>query len=200
MRFFYILVTGLVLQACGSSANEQQRKPELKQDTVVSTKEQSETTPIRRYAEGMEDFTNMEWIEYCLPMPVYEYPETFEGTEKGEHTFAKKGDKNSYIVVGCLAMEDTSISLKNYVKNYYPVNEELEEQGKIITRRELKENTRCFYVQGYYSNKIYESRFLEMTWLRKGEVVKLEAHYPVADTAKWTDWIVSWLTVDSQCR
>ncbi|MFI5203363.1 MAG: hypothetical protein ACHQF2_02615 [Flavobacteriales bacterium] len=200
MNFVVSALFILFLLSCSSTVEEKKDTFIVKTDSLL-TDPTDEDPPIRRYAEGLEDYTNIEWIEYCLPLPIFEYEETFQSeTVKAKHQFTHKGNKGSYIEVQGLARSDKSVSLEEYFKNSYPDDDEAEGQGKIITATRLKENISCFYAQGYWANSIHESRFLEITWLRDDDVVTLNAVYPVADTAKWSGWLVSFLTVNSLCH
>jgi hypothetical protein len=38
-----------------------------------------------------------------------------------------------------------------------------------------------FYAKGYWSSKIHEERFIEITWLRKDEMVRITANLAVAE-------------------
>jgi hypothetical protein len=94
-------------------------------------------------------------------------------------------DLTSYkytMLVQGLTRSDKSVSLEKY---FAESTEGAEESGKIIQKKELLTKNRCLVLQGYWNNLIYDSRFLELVWLRKDEVVRLEVLYPLKDSTLW---------------
>jgi hypothetical protein len=198
---YRIFIISLFIISCSGEPEKEKEKAQNNSagDSIARTNTKEETAPIRRYAEGLEDFSNIEWIEYCLPLPVYEYEEgSAEEVVKGQHRFINKKDKESFVMVRGLERDDKSVSLEKYFENSYPVDDEA--AGKIILTKAIKANINAFYATGYWSNYIHEYRFLEITWLRKDDVVVLKAFYPIADTTKWNGYLVSLLTVNSECQ
>lgn len=195
-NIIYFLI--FLFASCTSNETVEQKPLEAndakKQDQPVSI-EQVDKVDI---ATGLEVFTNMEWVSYCLPLPLSEYPESFDGeTEKGKHVFIQKGNKKSEIVVTGMMRSDESVSLEDYFKNSY--TEEDEGQGKIITSKSIMVGKNGFYAKGYWNNLIYDERFFEIVWFRKQEVVKLEVNYALKDSTKWNAWFESILESKSEC-
>lgn len=196
------LFTLIIFFSCQSGADKKQEVSEqdtLNPSNTIQTDSVSNTIhSSRRYAEGLADFANMEWVEYCLPLPTFEYDEVFEeDLQKGQHRFVHKRNKDYYFQITGMMRSDTDVSLDDYFANSIA---EYEENGKIITRKSKMNSISGFYVQGYFNNKIYEERFTEIVWFRKEEVVLLESNYSIKDTAQWNTWLNSWVTFTSQCN
>jgi hypothetical protein len=132
-------------------------------------------------AFGLENFTNMEFVQFCLPLPMKEYT-LKRSTTKAKHEFTAKSNKKYSLLVQGLMRSDESVSLEKY---YAESTQGAEESGKIIQAKELLAKNMCFVLQGYWSNQIYDSRFLEIVWLRKEEIVRFEVVYPLKDSTLW---------------
>jgi len=195
-RFVYLIV--FLFVSCNASETTKEKSAEFNQDTSEIVLDSTQTIEQNKFAEGLELFTNMEWVSYCLPLPLDEYPESFdEESEKGKHVFVQKGNKKSEIVVTGMMRSDETVLLDDYFKNSY--TEEDEGQGKIITSKSIMPGKNGFYAKGYWNNLIYDERFFEIVWFRKQEVVKLEVNYALQDSTKWNTWFESMLESKSEC-
>jgi hypothetical protein len=134
---------------------------------------------------GIVNFGNIEIVPFCLPLPTKEYT-LKRNTTKAKYEFTAKGNKKYTMLVQGLMRSDESVSLEKY---YHESTQGAEESGKIIQKKELLTKNRCFVLQGYWNNLIYDSRFLEIVWLRKDEVVRLEVVYPLKDSTLWNNRI-----------
>lgn len=131
---------------------------------------------------GLEMFTNNEQIVYCLPLPLKEMKEK-SGSERCNHSFVDKRNKNTTVDVHGFYRENTNIQLETYYKEAY--NETTEESGKIVTQKDILQKHDCYYAIGYYSNFLGKYEFIEATWVRKDEVLKLAIQYPTKDHTLW---------------
>ncbi len=131
---------------------------------------------------GLQLFKNIEQIEYCVPLPLKEFKEVY-GTERASHSFIHKKNKNVTIDVKGFFRTDTTITIENYFDSSYTSKDE--EEGKIVTQKEVLKNKKCFYAIGYYNNFIGKYEFAEVTWVRNDEVIKLEVYYTVKEKMLW---------------
>lgn len=133
----------------------------------------------------MELFTNMEQVDYCVPLPLKEYKEDFKQSDvRAKHVFVHNKKKENEILVQGLFRENSSVTIDDYFKNTFS-EEETEQQGKIVITKELYKNNNFFYAFGYWNNLIAKSRFVDMYWLRKDDVVHVYALFDIADTSLW---------------
>lgn len=147
--------------------------------------------------EDLQLFSNIEQIEYCIPLPLSEYKETFpQDNERAKHTFHHKTKKGNEINVQGFFREDMNVSLENYFDNTFA---DAEEEGKIILEKKLLKDNNCFYATGYWSNAIYDFRFTEIYWLRKDEMIKLISSYNISDTTQWNTWREQIIKSNSWC-
>ena len=145
---------------------------------------------------GLSMFDNMEQVDYCVPLPLKEYSE-IRSRERAKHSFVLKKNKKYTMEVTGLFRSDEKISLDEYFKNSY--TEKDEEEGKIVLKKQIVPATSCFYAIGYWNNQIYSSRFMEIVWLRKEDVVKLNVTYPISDTAIWSNRLKYIVRTTSSC-
>jgi hypothetical protein len=131
---------------------------------------------------GLQMFKNIEQIVYCVPLPLSEVKE-LPVTERANHSFVNKKNKNITINIRGFYSVDKNIDLENYFSKSY--TEQDEEAGKIITQKEVLKNKQCFYAIGYYNNFIGKFEFAEITWIRNDQVIKLEIIYPAKDKILW---------------
>lgn len=149
-------------------------------------------------ADSLTVFTNIEQIEYCLPLPLNEYTEDFEKSDiRAKHVFKHKTKKNNEMELQGFFREDPSVSIEDYFKNTYLNSEE---EGKIITKKEIVKNNNCFYAKGYWSNLIYEMRFVEIIWLKKDEMVKFYSSFDVNDSLVWNLRLQTLINSNSNCN
>lgn len=135
------------------------------------------TQPVKWVA-----FKNMEQVEYCLSLPLEGYKEDFKQNDvRGKHVFTHKTKKDNEITVQGMFRTETNTT-EEYYNKYYEV---AETEGIAIEARRLDKAGNRFYVRGYWSNDYYKARFIEVFWLRKDELVKLSASFPVKDTTAW---------------
>lgn len=145
---------------------------------------------------GLSMFFNIEQVDYCVPIPLKEYTELYS-RERAKHSFVWKKNKKYTMDLAGLFRSDTGISLNEYFKNSY--TEKDEEEGKIVLKKQIVPATKCFYATGYMNNQIYTSRFLEIVWLRKDDVVKFNVTYPIKDTAIWNNRLRYIVGTTSSC-
>ena len=131
----------------------------------------------------MEMFTNMEQIEYTVPIPKDFKHDDERSDERTKHIFVKKGKPEQEIEVKGIYYSGEEMSLEKFFASYY--TEEDEAAGKIIEQKGIDKANNAFWAKGYYSNLIYESRFAEMLWKRGDEIVKYTVSYAVQDTTLW---------------
>lgn len=141
---------------------------------------------------------NREQVPFCLPIPkdAYVRDDTTE-LPRGSLAYVHKSRKADTIEIQGLIRADTSVSIADYFRASYA---DAEESGKIIEEKKLFEAQGLFYARGYWSNKINEQRFIEITWLRKDEAVRYTAHFALDDHALWQRRLVALLKHDSRCE
>ena len=177
----------------------QSRKPKQEHQQIIDSSKAEQPITANKLLSEFEMFCNHEQIEYCVPIPLNQYTEdTKSEYERAQHVFQNKADKKYDITVQGLFREDMNASLEYYFKNTYTTEDE--EHGKIIQDKHIVKATNCFYVKGYYSNFELDSRFIEITWLRKDDVVKYVATYPIKDTTIWNKYLESIISYDSNVR
>jgi hypothetical protein len=148
-------------------------------------------------AEAWREFRNIEMMEYCLSLPLEGYVRDDKKSDvKGKYVFVHRDRKKGDITLWGLDNAYSKAPLEVYVKRYYA---KAEEQGQVIEERKLDAAARRFHAWGYWSNRIYESRFLEIVWLREQEVVKFYATFPVADVNIWKARLPQLLKQSSLC-
>ena len=136
----------------------------------------------KKFPYGLQEFKNIEQIEYCVPLPLQEFREK-SGMERAHHSFVHKKEPHVRIDLRGYYCDDTKITLEKLFTQSYPAAEE--ESGKIITKKEILKDRNCFYALGYYNNFIYKYAFFEISWVHKEEVVVLEIHYPIKQKKLW---------------
>ena len=158
----------------------------------LSASGQRTTTPY-----GLIEFRNIEQVEYCIPLPLGDY-QSNSSTERGKLIFINKKNKKYLMTVQGLFRSDTSVSIATYFTNTYTSKDE--EEGKIIEDKELITASNCFYAIGYWNNEINSSKFIEITWLRKDDVVKFSVSFPLKDSALWHQRLVDMTMYNSLCQ
>lgn len=146
---------------------------------------------------GWRLLSNIEMVEFCLPLPLNEYAAPVS-TQKAVYDLRQKSNKKFHLQLQGLLRSDTTASIENYFANSY--TEDDEAAGKIVQQKGLLKNTHCFYALGYMSNQIYNERFLEITWLRKDDLVKLTVNFPVGDSKRWKEYLKKLVSFDSFCH
>lgn len=197
MKNTLYLVPFLLLAACSGEPKpkaDSVKKEAPQNDTVRDSSAQQVSNPTG----DMELFSNIEMVDFSVPVPLKEFKQNFDRSDvKAKFVFEHLQKKDNEIVVQGLLRDDESVSLADYSKNSLAG---AEEEGKIIQQQGIVESTGCFYAKGYWNNKIYESRFIEVTWLRKSDVVKMEANFDIADTALWNIRLAQILKSDSKFK
>ncbi|MFN8284039.1 MAG: hypothetical protein U0U67_12540 [Chitinophagales bacterium] len=185
-KYLSILILSLLI-SCKSNKPEQVAAETIFVDSLFPPKPKDTASLTARevYIENqLGTFCNIEQIEYCVLLPLNEYKEDNKHDyERAKHVFQNNINTKYEIVVQGLFREDMNASLEYYFKNTYTIEDE--EQGKIIQDKQVVKATNCFYAKGYYSNSEPDSRFIEITWLRKDDIVKYMATFAIADTAVW---------------
>ncbi|MEQ1772738.1 MAG: hypothetical protein ABL891_03040 [Burkholderiales bacterium] len=149
-------------------------------------------------AEKWTPFRNIEFWEYCLSLPLNGYTQNYKKSDvKAKHVFTHRTKKNTDITVWGLDNAQSKASPEAYFKRYYA---NAEETGLIIEDRKLDAKARRFYGWGYWSNAFYETRFLEIVWLRDSEVIKFHAAFPVADADLWKSRLPELLKQTTVCK
>lgn len=140
---------------------------------------------------------NLEQVAYCLPIPKGEYVRD-DATElpRGSLAYKHKTRKADTIEIRGLLRADTRVEIKDY---FYRTYAGAEESGKIIEEKNLLKAQRVFYARGYWSNKIHKERFIEVTWVRRDDVVVYTANFPLAEANNWQSRLSGLLRHTSQC-
>ncbi len=183
----------LLFFRCGNA----DQKQTLKLIDSASSKPISEqNTPF--IADSLTVFSNIEQIEYCLPLPLNEYKENYNKSDvKARHVFEHKTKKDNEIIIQGLFRENPSVSVEEYFINTY---QNAEEEGKIIEKKELLKNNNCFYAKGYWNNLIYKFKFIEVVWLRNDEVVIYNTSFDISDTVLWNKRLKDLLKSGAICN
>lgn len=197
MKNTLYLLPLLLLAAC--SGEPKPTADSVKKDTLQNDTVRDSAAPrVNNPTGDMELFSNIEIVDFSVPVPLKEYKLNADRSDiKAKFVFEHLQKKDNEIVVQGLLRDDESVSLADYSKNSLAG---AEEEGKIIQQQGVVEATNCFYAKGYWNNKIYESRFIEVIWLRKTDVVKMEANFDIGDTALWNIRLVQLLKSDSNFK
>jgi hypothetical protein len=188
-----IIVLTSLIYACSKSEGESEKNPI---EALPARMNQVEALHVDK--DSSEVFTNMEQIEYCLPLPLNEYTEDYDKSDvKAKHVFKHKTKKDNEITVQGMFRDDPSVSIEEYFKNSY---QDSEEQGEIVEKKELFKDKNCFYAKGYMSNLIDKYKFIEVVWLRKDEVVVYSSTYDIADTTLWDEQLRVLLNSSTNCN
>lgn len=186
------IATVIALTACTTETEQDKAKKTDDMDSVPEA-----VVSVQEGTPGAV-FTNMEQVEYCLPLPLEGYSELFsDDNPRGKHVFVSKKDSNVTITVQGMFRSNPEVEAEKYFENTYSG---AEEEGKIIQEKQLLKKKNCFYAKGYWSNFIYERRFIEITWLRKDEVVTLSSEFSVRDTVFWNETLKSLLNSGADCK
>ncbi|MDP2387863.1 MAG: hypothetical protein Q8M29_15930 [Bacteroidota bacterium] len=149
--------------------------------------------------EGLEMFSNIEQIDYCVPIPLSEYVrDTKNDYERAKFVFVNKKNDQLELVLQGMFRSDPKVSIEEYFKNSYPPEDE--EGGKNIETKEIVKSTGCFYAKGFWSNFALDQKFIEVTWLRKDDLVKLYVSYDIQDTTIWNNRLKKITETDSYCK
>jgi hypothetical protein len=187
----------LLLAACAGepkSAADSVKKDTPQTDSVRDSAVQQ----VNAGTADLQLFSNIEIVDFSVPVPLNEYKVNYDRSDvKAKFVFEHVTKKDNEIVVQGLLRGDESVSLADYCKNTFAA---YEEGGKIIQQQGIVESTGCFYAKGYWNNKIYDSRFIEVIWLRKTDLVRLEANFDIADTSLWNERLVQLLKSDSKFK
>lgn len=140
---------------------------------------------------------NNEQVEYCVSLPLNNYKENFKKNDtRAKHVFTHKLNKKTEITVqGMLRSENNKT--ETYFNKYF---EGAEEEGKIIEYKLLDKKNNRFYCGGYWSNSYYDTRFIEVVWLRGDELVKVESVFPVKDTTVWKAYLPRMIKQNINCN
>ena len=143
---------------------------------------------------------NNEIVPFCVPIPKGEYARDYAREQelpKASVAYAHKTRKSNTIEIRGFIRADTKVSIAEYFRNSYIDGEE---PGKAIEEKKLFEAQGNFYAKGYWSNKIHEERFIEVTWLRKDDVVRYTAHFAVSEWPAWQQRLDALLKHNSRCE
>jgi hypothetical protein len=172
---FYFLL-GVVIISCGeSSKNEpksEESKSEISEDTV-------KTEIKKNIPEGFMPFENIEQIHYTIYLPQTFYKHNHDSCAiRAQHYFYSENNPDDYFEVKGLFRSDEAIDIEEYFNQTYTEDDEAE--GKIIEEKKIFVTDSVFYAVGYWSN-FPERKFLEITWMRKDDVVQLYVNDFLAD-------------------
>ena len=147
----------------------------------------------------LKTFSNIEQVEYCVPLPLKEYTRDTKGEyERAKFVFINKKNDQLQMIVQGMFRSDQKISIEEYFKNSYPAEDA--ENGKNIEIKELIKATNCFYAKGFWSNFAIDQRFIEVTWLRPDDLVKMYVSYDVKDSLLWNSRLKRIIETDSYCK
>lgn len=175
-KLFFYLVMGIVFVSCGEKEEEKSTgKKEVKTEND-SIPEKTEMSIPDSIPLGLEMFTNMEQVPFCIALPLKGYTlDEKQSDEKAKFVFTKNSNPKYYIQVQGLIRSDESVSLEDYYNNSVS-EEETEAQGKILEQKVLHKDKNCFWVTGYWSN-FPEQKFVEIVFLRNEDVVTMYWSY-----------------------
>jgi hypothetical protein len=199
IRLLFSAYLLLFICACNNNSSEivtniSSSPDTLRVDTVISKTETVAESSLS--ALGLEMFSNIEQVDYSVPIPLSEYKQDFKNDyERGHFVFLNKKNKKFEMEVIGMIRSETKTPIEEYFKNTFPVEDE--EQGKVVESKTIVAKTNCFYAKGYWSNFIWESRFLEVYWLRPDDVVKVSVLYDVNDTTIWNQRLQQMIQMDS---
>jgi hypothetical protein len=154
------------------------------------------TAQNKKLPTGFSWVKNIEMIMFCVPAPISEYKKVNAG-EKAKHRFINIKNKNYEMEIAGLLRADTTVFIDDYFEQTYAT---AEEEGKIIEEKKLIKTNNCFYAKGYMNNLCYKERFIEITWLRKDDVVKFTVNYSVKDNALWNKRLKTISSYSSVCN
>jgi hypothetical protein len=141
---------------------------------------------------------NGEIVPFCLPIPKGDYVrDDTAALPRGGLAYVHKSRKADTIEIQGLIRADPSVRIADYFRATYA---DAEESGKIIEEKKLFEAQGLFYARGYWSNKIHEQRFIEITWLRKDDVVRYTTLFALDSSQAWQRRLESLLKHNSQCE
>jgi len=193
MKQHFILIVFIFpfLFSCGSEkVNEARQSQALVSDSSALIQPESESTDLSIVG-------NNEIVEYCVLVPLKEYEENFEEQEKAVHRFIHRTKPKNEISIQGLLRANTQVSIEDYFAGSL---EDAELEGNIIEKKEVLKDRNCFYAKGYWNNSIYESRFIEVCWLRSDDVVKYYSSFDIADTTLWNKRLEEILKSGSVCK
>src|SRR6202007_1502357 len=125
----FLLLTGIILiSGCGNQPAEV-----ITTNSIAdSVKPISDTTKAELSSDDdLEVFSNIEQVDYCVPIPLKEYVlDTKNKYNRAEFVFHNK--KNDQLDINLIGMfrSDPKVSIEDYFKNSY--TEEDEAEGKVI--------------------------------------------------------------------
>jgi hypothetical protein len=128
---------------------------------------------------GLELFTNMEQVPYCVPLPLKEY-KIKPAQERARQVFSLIKNRKYEIVLQGLFRSDSTVDIETYFNN----SDNYRNNKKQVEKKELISSSNCFYFKGYMTGNP-GSRFIDITWLRKEDIVKLTIAYPSKDSVLW---------------
>ncbi|HEY1040551.1 MAG TPA: hypothetical protein VGF30_14155 [Bacteroidia bacterium] len=197
-KVLFIIFTLFLFLACTS---EQPATDEAIKQTAVDSiiREKDTIKPTLTLTDGLEIFSNIEQVDFCVPLPLAEYIKDTENEyERAKFVFRNKKKKEYELVLQGMFRADPKVSIDDYFKNTY--TEESEAEGKIVTEKQIVRSTSCFYAKGFWSNLGDKQKFLEVTWFRPDDVVFLSVNYDIKDTTTWNNRLVQLIKTDSYCK
>lgn len=174
---YLLIITTLLFTLISCSENKEEKPTEKKEAKEAdSLPEKMEVQIPDSIPLGLEMFTNMEQIPFCITLPLKGYTlDEKQSDEKAKFVFTKNTDPKYYIQVQGKFRSDESVSLEEYYHNSIS-EEETEAQGKILDQKSLDKERNCFWLTGYWSN-FPEQKFVEVVFLRKEDVVTMYWSY-----------------------
>ncbi len=154
--------------------------------------------PVNALDSDSEWARNREQVPFCLPIPKGDYVrDNTAELPRGSLAYVHKTREADTIEIQGLIRADTSVSIADYFRATYA---DAEASGKIIEEKKLFEAQGLFYARGYWSNKINEQRFIEITWLRKDEAVRYTTLFALDSSEAWQRRLESLLKHSSRCE
>lgn len=175
-KLFFYLLMGFVFISCGEKKKDNSKEEAVEEKKSDSIPEKTEMQIPDSIPLGLEMFTNMEMVPFCIALPLKGYTlDEKQSDEKAKFIFTKNSNPKYYIQVQGLIRSDETVSLEEYFKNSTS-EEETEAQGKILEQKVLDKDRNCIWLTGYWSN-FPEQKFVELVFLRKEDVVTMYWSY-----------------------
>lgn len=176
----------VMLAACERAPAPAPKKPTALNKQVVSQ------------SNDLDWVRNIEMVPFCLPIPKAEYVlDEKSELPRGSRAYVHKTRGEDFIQVRGMMRSDPSVSIADYYRNSYA---KAEESGQIIEEKKLLDAQGVFYAKFSMNNLMYKQRFIEVTWLRKDEVVTYTAGFAINEAPAWQKHLHILLEHNSRCE
>lgn len=191
----YLLFILLIIVSCNQS-KENEKEVNNSSESKVDSLNDKGKSEIKGESEdelelGLEEFMNMEQVEFCISLPLKKYKLNEEMSDERAKFVFTDGNKH-FIQVQGMFRSEPSVSIDEYFENTY-ISEKTEELGKIVEEKEIVKNKNCFWAFGYMSNEFQKEKFIEITWLRKDEVIVLSWNFNIEEEKQRYKKILNYL-------